>query len=101
MAGTFSFLTVERHKMSVKLADTSAPKIVRVSQMKDGQLGVIVGSEYDGRVVMCLKAGHCLTCTTLFSVGQRNGKSWDVAASFPIRLLQPGELIEVVENEGA
>ena len=89
--------------MSVKLSSPPADNAVTAFQMKDGQLGQIVdNANYNGRIVQKLCAEYSVTSDTLFTIGERNGQSWsDIKPNSPslrIRLLQPGETIEVVNN---
>lgn len=85
--------------MSVKLVENKKESLVCPKDMKDGQIGVIVewpGTGYIGTVVQAYE--DCL-----ISVGEYSLKRWshrsDQNRSCLIRLLEPGETIEVISND--
>jgi hypothetical protein len=78
--------------MSVKINSTLS-KIIPAKEMKDGQIGVVVGSD---NIVVQAYYG------SLVRIGESGGKGWsrrnNLTPSFVVRLLEPGETIIVVNN---
>ena len=83
--------------MGVKLVDKSDPTTINMHDMKDGDIGEIVEwpiSSYTGRIVQRYK--QYLLC-----VGRPSEYGWgtlfntDRDESCRVRILQPGELLEI------
>jgi len=89
--------------MSVRLVETDYLPGIPVGQMKDGQIGVVVQWEREpdllGRVVQ--RHG-----SRLISIGEPAGQTWSNllqvsdTSGYRVRLLNPGEKIEVMDNIG-
>jgi hypothetical protein len=85
--------------MTVKLAGSNAEGIVKAADMKDGQIGQIVRwashEDYIGRIVQAYG-------NSVVSIGKPSGSGWNNKVDLPgyclVRLLNVGELIEVVDN---
>jgi hypothetical protein len=88
--------------MSVKLSNKIKPKIIHVSQMQDGQIGEIVSwsvSGYENAIVQKMFPHY------LFAIGHPTS-CWEniqniTIKTYPdckVRLLKPGEYIEIVQN---
>lgn len=77
--------------VSVKTEDNG----IRVHDMKDGQLAVVISDQYSGRVVQRYN-------DYLISVGMGSGSSWTTifvsGSAMRVRLLEVGEMIEVKSN---
>lgn len=77
--------------MPTKLV-TEFQATIPMNQMVDGQLAVVIDKpeygKYTGKVVQRFD-NHFVV------IGERYGLSWDSGCSLPVRLLQPGELIEI------
>lgn len=88
--------------MSVVLQPRDSVNGISCHQMKDGQLGVIVYSSISsniGKVVQMLRAKYAVSRDTILLIGGTAGDSWsDPLPDFKVRLLEPGDLIEVVSN---
>jgi hypothetical protein len=87
--------------MSVKLSDVKTCRIIPAKEMEDGQIGVITNwgiyntKIYKGRIVQMYD-------DTLIIIGERSGERWSSAKVLPsdckVRLLEPGECIQIVKN---
>ena len=91
-------ILLEGTEMSVKLVDQNNPTTINIHDMKDGDIGEIVDWPVRGcigRVVQRYK-------DYLLTVGQESGNGWGKIFSTSrdegriIRLLQPGEMLEIV-----
>lgn len=72
---------------------------IPATEMKDGQLGTIVGGLHDGLVVQFIGAS-AIGGSRLQPIGQVGGKGWcsPISSSFRVRLLKAGETITVLSN---
>lgn len=86
--------------MNVKLVGKPKERIVSAKDMVDGQIGVIhswhrENVSYNGRIVQA-------SYNDLVSLGCGYGSSWSNRHDLPddclVRLLEPGEQIEIVAN---
>jgi hypothetical protein len=78
-------------------------KMVAMQHMKDGQLGEVVSPQnYAGQIVQCYRGslGHIILV-----IGKGSGSSWSskddprmAGSTNLVRLLEEGELIEVLDN---
>ena len=88
--------------MSARLVSKHG-KIVEMQHMKDGQLGEVISpSNYAGEIVQCYRGsrGHIIMV-----IGKGSGRSWSskddprlAGSTNRVRLLEEGELIEVLGN---
>jgi len=65
--------------------------------MENGQLGELIDKK--GEVVQMLRAAYGISRDTLLIVGGTPGDSWSAPLpDFRVRILQPGDKIEVTAN---
>ena len=83
--------------MSVKIVPNPSVEGIHVSHMEDGQLGELIDKK--GEVVQMLRAAYGISRDTLLIVGGTPGDSWSAPLpNFMVRILQPGDKIEVTAN---
>lgn len=78
--------------MNVTLESNTAPKQLRMCDLKPGQIAEIIGgenTEYIGRIICIDYTGRIA-----FTIGE-NGDTWTGLVSTPVRLLTPGEKIVI------
>ena len=64
--------------------------VIQMRQLKYGQIAVVVYGEYTGHIVIATRAGFRAIG------GPSEGDCWSADCKTVVRILQPGELIEVV-----
>jgi hypothetical protein len=77
------------------ILNENVSNLIEMRELQDGQIGIIVGSGYDGRIVQRYK-DYGVT------IGRHSGCGWTGIdnVTLLVRVLSTGELIEVFDNDG-
>jgi hypothetical protein len=77
--------------MSVRLKIENADELIQMGELQDGQIAIIVGSDYNGRIVQRYKDYGV-------PIGKGSGHGWtDVEHNtLLVRVLTHGELLEII-----
>ena len=75
----------------------SSPKIesIEASQLKPGQLAIVVGSAFAGQIVTKLYMG---TVVSLSNCGSWTSDSWTSGCNIKVRPLPPGTVVEITSE---
>ena len=76
--------------MSVKLLETVVENTVRMRDLEDGQLAIVLDAGYKNTIVQRY-GNNCV------AIGKSVGYSWDEVHknTLPVRILKAGELIQI------
>jgi hypothetical protein len=77
--------------MSVRLKIENADELIQMRELQDGQIAIIVGSDYNGRIVQRYKDYGV-------PIGRHSGHGWTGVENntLLVRVLTNGELIEII-----
>ena len=76
--------------MKAKLISTPQIESIEVSQLKQGQLAVVVGDIYTGQIVVRMYNGTVVSLS--------NCVSWTSGCSTKVRPLPPGTVVEITSE---